>query len=146
MSKEAETAKKPKKEKGPKFHARWQWDDLDDNLEDLPVADLDLVRRTLAHIKAGSTGADLQYFFMTVLAPHYDRVVYSGLHRDAGSVVYRLADQVPVEMRKMLAIYPAHDGLWFTLEDWRTEFRLGFKNGEADIPYFVGTTPELPWM
>lgn len=132
-----------KKAKAPRFSSRWDWEDFI-GLEDLPVADLDLIRRTLRNLQTFNVVNPLRYFFATVLQPHYDRVVYSGLNREAAFVIYRLSDQVPANVRASIEIYPNGDQPWYTLEDWRFSLLLSCKNGEGDIPFYLGELPHIP--
>lgn len=126
---------------GPKT-SKWTWDDLQ-GFKDLPVGDLDFIRRTLLAVRAAANLENpLQTFWSMVLAPYYS--MQGVINREALFVLYRLSDQLPVETRKSLPIYPNGDAPWHTLEDWRQEFVSTLKNGEDDIFIYIGTAPELP--
>jgi hypothetical protein len=117
-----------------------------ESIEDLPVGDLDFIRRTLLFIKASPQLEDpMGLFWMQVLAPWYDRAVFSGLNRTAAVVLYRLSDQVPRPRRASLRVYPKGDNDWYSLEEWRQDFEASFKD-PSDIPLVSGATLQLPWL
>lgn len=124
-------------------YGKWTWEEVS-GFEELPISDLDRVRRTLLFIRASSLPDPLGFFFREVLLPYYD-CMFEGLNQQASFVIYRLSDKVPVELRRALDIYPQGDNGYATLEDWREDFVGTLKRGETDIPHFYGETPEVGW-
>lgn len=122
----------------PKYEDPWK--------DGLPSGDSNYLRKLVQdYKKRGDHIPDLETFFSMALLPFYD-VMWTGLKRDVGHVIYRLSDFVPEEERCQIGIYPSRTGsiidgkygLWNSLVDWRRQW----ERQHLYIPEFVKLLPE----
>jgi hypothetical protein len=110
------------------------YDDYDYVFEDLRLMDIEHLKKLVKAInefESNDKETKIRLFFSYALLPYYEDVFWDGMKAEAGHIIYRISDLLPLEKRHCIEIYPSshgsiciNDHYWDSLEDWRKQWEV----------------------